>query len=507
MTASVDRRFRAYHDALVHEWAGHVAMLGAVLVPLFLVLDWFMIPRELFAEFARYRGVVTALVALQFVLIRVTRPTRLSFLHTYFTTIVVGAGISWMTVQLGGFESSYYAGLNLVIAANLLQPWRSSHAALNSFTTLVIYVLLNALFGGAFQLGWMLNNLFFLGGTAVLAIATATGKYDLIVKEFMSRVELEDANVRLERSQAELRTARDALWGEMEVAKRIQTSLLPENRRVGNYEVAARMQPAAEVGGDYYDIIHAGEDRDWIAIGDVSGHGVESGLVMMMTQTSILSLVQENPRLGPAEVFSAVNDVLLENISRLHAARYMTLNVVRLRDEGLTLAGKHQDVLVWRSDTRQIETVSNEGCWIGVVEDTRGRVADQAISMAAGDVALFFTDGATEAMDGRGEMYGETRLAAVLARVAERPLDEALEVLFSDIARFRAVQDDDVTMMLVRRAPDAAVERLAEPAITPGASIARAVEPVAASAAPAASDAAAERAAAPISGPTRSTAV
>jgi phosphoserine phosphatase RsbU/P len=468
MTASTDRRFRVYHDALVHQWAGTVAMLGAALVPLFLVLDWFMIPRELFADFAKYRGIVTALVAVQFVLIRATRPTRLSFLHTYFTTIVVGAGISWMTVRLGGFDSSYYAGLNLVIAANLLVPWRASNSALNSFTTLLIYVFLNTVFGGTFHLGWMLNNLFFLGGTAVIAIATATGKYDLIVKEFASRVELEDANASLERSRAELKAARDALWGEMEVAKRIQTSLLPENRRVGAYDVAARMLPAAEVGGDYYDIIQAGEDRHWVAIGDVSGHGVESGLVMMMTQTSILSLVQENPRLSPSEVFSAVNDVLLENISRLHAARYMTLNVVRMREEGLTIAGKHQDVLVWRSATGEVETISNEGCWIGIVQDTRGHVADQDIPMHEGDVALFFTDGATEAMNAAGEMYGEGRLAAVLARVAERPLDDALEALFGDIAAHRAVQDDDVTMMLVRRAPDAAAAVRSRPlAATP----------------------------------------
>jgi serine phosphatase RsbU (regulator of sigma subunit) len=467
MTASIERRFRAYHDALVHQWAGTVAMLGAALVPLFLVLDWFMIPRELFADFARYRGIVTGLVAVQFLLIRLTRPTRFSILHTYFTTIVVGAGISWMTVQLGGFDSSYYAGLNLVVAANLLVPWRASHSALNSFTTLLIYVFLNTVFGGAFHLGWMLNNLFFLGGTAVIAIATATGKYDLIVKEFASRVELEDANASLERSRAELKAARDALWGEMEVAKRIQTSLLPENRRVGAYDVAARMLPAAEVGGDYYDIIQAGEDRHWIAIGDVSGHGVESGLVMMMTQTSILSLVQENPRLSPAEVFSAVNDVLLENISRLHAARYMTLNVVRMRDEGLTVAGKHQDMLVWRRATGEVETISNEGCWIGIVQDTRGHVADQDIPMREGDLALFFTDGATEAMNAAGEMYGEERLAAVLARVAEGPLDDALEALFADIAAFRAVQDDDVTMMLVRRAPDAAAVHSRSVATTP----------------------------------------
>ena len=321
-------------------------------------------------------------------------------------------------------------------------------------------VVANAVFGGPFDVAKLVNNLFFMGGTVVIAIAVASAKHLLIANEFVSRRELQQANESLERSRAELKAARDALWGEMEVAKRIQTSLLPENRRVGAYDVAARMQPAAEVGGDYYDIIQAGEDRNWVAIGDVSGHGVESGLVMMMTQTSILSLVQDNPRLSPADVFSAVNDVLLENISRLHAARYMTLNVVRLRDEGLTLAGKHQDVLVWRRAGGNVETVQNEGCWIGVVEDTRGRVADQVIPMAEGDVALFFTDGATEAMNAAGEMYGEARLAATLARVADQPLDEALEALFGDIAAFRAVQDDDVTMMLVRRAVPAVEGRV-----------------------------------------------
>jgi serine phosphatase RsbU (regulator of sigma subunit) len=235
------------------------------------------------------------------------------------------------------------------------------------------------------------------------------------------------------------------------------------------------MQPAAEVGGDYYDIIQAGDARNWVAIGDVSGHGVESGLVMMMTQTSILSLVQENPRRSPAEVFSAVNDVLLENISRLRAARYMTLNVVRLGEDGLTVAGKHQDVLVWRRATRRIETVSNDGCWIGIVEDTRGHVEDQVIAMEDGDVALFFTDGATEAMSAAGEMFGEDRLAAALAEVAERPLAEALDDLFARIATFRAVQDDDVTLMLVRRAPDAATARRGSATAEGAATVARSI--------------------------------
>jgi phosphoserine phosphatase RsbU/P len=317
---------------------------------------------------------------------------------------------------------------------------------------------MNLAWGGPFDPRQAVSNLYFLCSTVIVAVAISTVRHRLIQSEYLLRAELVSTNAHLDRSQRELEAARDALWGEMEVAKRIQTALLPQNRQVGGYEVAARMSTAAEVGGDYYDIIEAGEPperRHWIAIGDVSGHGVESGLVMMMTQTSILSLVQQDPRRSPAEVFSAVNGVLRENISRLRASRYMTLNVVRLADAGLTVAGKHQDVLVWRAATRRVEVVSNEGCWIGIVEDTRGAVDDQVIPMAEGDVALFFTDGATEAMDAHGEMYGDGRLAEAFAGVAERPLDEALEALFVDIAAFRSEQADDVTLLLARRATPA----------------------------------------------------
>jgi serine phosphatase RsbU (regulator of sigma subunit) len=456
--------FQLHLDALLHGWFGTAVMMTWILVPSFVILDWLAMPREAFARLATYRAIATAILVVQWFVIRLTKPSRWSILHGYLFTWIAAAAIVGMTVDLGGFNSIYWAGLNLVIAANLLLPWSAKHAFLDGTSIVLMYVVANALWGGPFAWEYLAQSLFFLGSMVVIGIVISASRFQLVVQEFESRTDLQEANESLERSRADLKAARDALWGEMEVAKRIQTSLLPQNRRVGGYDIVARMQPAAEVGGDYYDIIQAGEDRNWVAIGDVSGHGVESGLVMMMTQTSILSLVQDNPRLSPSEVFSAVNDVLLENINRLQAARYMTLNVVRLRDDGLTLAGKHQDVLVWRKATRQVETITNDGCWIGVVEDTRGRVADFSIPMAEGDVALFFTDGATEAMNARGEMYGEARLAAVLARVAEGALEDALGTLFADIAAFRSSQEDDVTMMLVRHAPSVREQRSRGPA-------------------------------------------
>ncbi len=451
--------FARHHQSLVHRWCGTVAMLGAVVVPLWVALDWLALPAPLFDEFLRARAGLTAFLALQLVGIRLTHPTRFSFLHGYVFTLLVGGVMSWMTAQLGGFDSPYYVGLNLVIAANLLLPWAPVHAVLNSLITVLVYVVLNAILGGPFHTAVLLNNLFFLFAATVVAVIAARVRYRLVEGEYAARTGLLEANAALARSEAELRSARDALWGEMEVAKRIQTALLPEDRRVGPYQIAARMVPAAEVGGDYYDIVDAGEGRQWIAIGDVSGHGVESGLVMMMTQTSILSLVRERPHRTPAEVFREVNGVLWQNISRMKASRYMTLNVIRLEANGLTLAGKHQDVLVWRRG-HGVEAIANEGCWIGLVPDCGLHARDSFVPLAAGDVALLFTDGATETRNAAGEMYGEERLAACLARVAGLPLDEALSALFADIDAFRAGEpDDDVTLLLVRRLAEARVGR------------------------------------------------
>ncbi|HUL61086.1 MAG TPA: PP2C family protein-serine/threonine phosphatase [Anaeromyxobacteraceae bacterium] len=450
--------FKAYCDGLIHSWSATVGALALAINPLFLALDSFTMPPELLSRFAVYRAVVTGATLVQFLVIRKTRPTRWSFLHGYVTTALFAVMISKMTVDLGGFDSPYHEGLQLVIVGvSVLLPWRALHAAINAVAVVAVYTALNALYGGPFHLPTLVANLYFLCSTAVISVAISYARHRLIRNEYALRAELEEANANLDRSRHELRAARDALWGEMEVAKRIQTALLPENRRIGAYEVAARMLPAAEVGGDYYDIIELPEgDRSWIAIGDVSGHGVESGLVMMMTQTSILSLARENRELSPAAVFRAVNGVLNENISRLRTARYMTLNLVQLAEDGLLVAGKHQDVLVWRRATAEVETVSNEGCWIGVVDDVGANVTDQLIRMEEGDVALFYTDGATEAMRADGEMYGDRRLAEALARVAVTPLDDGLAALFAEIAAFQERQDDDITLMLVRKTRDAA---------------------------------------------------
>lgn len=445
--------FETYVNGLTHDWLRILAALGFVLVPLFFVLDTVTMPSEYLPRFGLYRAVGTFASLAIFFALRQTKPSPYSFLYGYLFSFVVGGMIVLMTVDLGGFDSAYYAGLILVIvAANLLLPWRALHSAINGGIILLAYVGANAFFGGVFRTEILINNLYFLSSVVIIAVAISYTKHALIEKEFKLRAELLEVNASLDRSRNELAAARDALWGEMEVAKRIQTALLPPDRAVGGWEAAAVMQTADEVGGDYYDFFETRAGEAWAAIGDVSGHGVESGLVMMMTEASFVSLVNDQPNRAPSDVFHQVNGVIRQNLSRLASNRYMTLSLFRLHPDRFTIAGKHQDVLIWRHATRKVETVVNDGSWIGILPDTRGLVGDLDVPVAKGDVVLLFTDGVTEATSAAGELYGQERLEAALERLAEQPLDVALKTLLTDVERFAPSRDDDRTVMLLRRA-------------------------------------------------------
>ncbi|MEK7705188.1 MAG: PP2C family protein-serine/threonine phosphatase [Myxococcota bacterium] len=432
----------AYVAELVHAWSKTLTVLAFTLVPIFFILDSFMMPPELLGRFAIYRGGATVAVIAQHILLRLTRPSRLSVLHGYFITLAVGGTIALMTTDLGGFSSTYYAGLNLVtVAVTILLPWGLLHSTVNALLVLVMYVGLNVALPSTADVPWatLLNNLFFMSGTAVIAVAVSYVKHRLVQTEFLAR--------------QDLRAARDALWGEMEVAKRIQTSLLPKIHRLRRYEVAASMVPATEVGGDYYDVIESPEGRLWISIGDVSGHGVESGLIMMMAQTSLATVVHETPRISPSAALVQVNRVLHQNIQRLGADRYMTVTALALGDTAAVFAGQHQDLLVYRAASRSVERVPTRGTWLGVRDDVSGEMSDAEIEIAEGDLLLLHTDGVTEAQDASGRFYGEERLMQVFARCAELEVGEIVANVVRDVLTFAERQDDDVTVVAIRRRP------------------------------------------------------
>jgi HPt (histidine-containing phosphotransfer) domain-containing protein len=186
--------FLEYVGSIRHSWLKILAFLGFTLVPLFLILDYILNPPEFFLEFVIYRVSVSVLVLGEFFIIAYTKPSKYDPLYGYFFSLLVGLMISVMTQRLGGFNSSYYAGLNLVtIAVIALIPWNNIHAIMNAIFIILGYLVINAFFSHPYDIKIAANNLFFLFSTAVIALAINQVRYQLIRKEFYSNVALDIA--------------------------------------------------------------------------------------------------------------------------------------------------------------------------------------------------------------------------------------------------------------------------------------------------------------------------
>jgi serine phosphatase RsbU (regulator of sigma subunit) len=432
------RNFAEYLTDIVHDWSKVLTALAFTLVPAFFLLDYFLVPRQLLPMVGLYRGISTTILLIQYFFLKRSAPGHLTYLHGYLVSLNVGFIISLMTVDLGGFNSSYYAGLNLVIiGVNLLLPWKAVHSAANTFLVVLMYVVSNALAGKPYDPVILANNLFFLLATAIIAVSINQVKYRLVRKEFSLMVQL--------------KKARDAMWGEMELAKRIQTALLPSTERIRGYEMAAVMYPAAEVGGDCYDIIKTSTGEIWLAMGDVSGHGVDSGLIMMMAQTSVSTMVNSCARCLPSQVLQSVNTALRENINRLGADHYMSLVLIRLGKGDFTLAGKHQDVILYRASRKEIEIVPTSGTWLGIADDIGEYLDDRTVGLRPLDIILLFSDGITEAMNAEGEMFGQERLEELLALHAALPVDQIVSRMMEEVRSFCAEQTDDMSIVVARK--------------------------------------------------------
>jgi phosphoserine phosphatase RsbU/P len=286
-----------------------------------------------------------------------------------------------------------------------------------------------------------------VGGGELDARAQPTG---LLETDALARA-LNRMVAELERSRGEL-AQKERLEQEMEIAQRIQTSILPRSLEAPGLEVAAIMRPASEVGGDYYDFLpHRG--GCWIGIGDVAGHGLTAGLVMMMVQSIVAALTRVRLDASPSDVVCALNEVLYENIRhRLANDEHVTFSLLRYFDDGRILhAGAHEDLVIWRAATRRTELIPTQGTWLGAIADVRRVTSDAEAALYPGDVLLLYTDGLTEAASASGELFGLERVCAELERLCDRPVGEIREGLLGAVDRWALAQTDDITLLVIRR--------------------------------------------------------
>jgi sigma-B regulation protein RsbU (phosphoserine phosphatase) len=248
------------------------------------------------------------------------------------------------------------------------------------------------------------------------------------------------------------RLAHQQMLGELAVARRIQTALIPKSLSVPGLELAAGMVPADQVGGDYYDVFNT-TDGCWIGIGDVTGHGLLAGMIMLMMQSAVSALVDALPEGTPAQLVCRLNHVMRRNIrERLGETDHATFVMLRYREAGhFTLAGAHEDLLIYRAASGSCERLVPEGVWLGIADDIEAATHDQRFDLAPGDVLLLYTDGLIEARNASLEEFGIERVENILRARARSPVDTIREQLVAAVREWTPVQQDDVTLIVARR--------------------------------------------------------
>ncbi|MBX7057916.1 MAG: SpoIIE family protein phosphatase [Leptospirales bacterium] len=280
------------------------------------------------------------------------------------------------------------------------------------------------------------------------------GELGRVFNEMAARLELAAEQ---QRQISAMKVEQAALTRELEIARRIQTSLLPPDRSEGPYAFRRVMHVAEHVGGDYFDYLQTeGENgaRHWFFIGDVVGHGLEACLTVLMMHTAIHTTLSRSPDLTPGETLIAVNDSIYEGIRALKAWRYATATFLAGDGNGkISIAGLHLDLLIFRAASNHVEVISADGMWLGVEKDISDATGERSFTLDAGDILCLYSDGLTEMMAPDGSLFGEERLIESLSRSAGKSLDQVRDEVLASAATFagKTVQNDDLTFALIQR--------------------------------------------------------
>ena len=233
-----------------------------------------------------------------------------------------------------------------------------------------------------------------------------------------------------------------AIRKELEIARRIQTSILPETMpQLEGLQLAAQYLPMSEVAGDFYDFLVVDERRVGVLIADVSGHGIGAALVASMVKVAIAAQVEHAG--DPAKVMAGLNTVLSGKLQgQFVTAAYLFLDLQK--GSGCYSAAGHPPLLHYRAAEQKVQDVEENGLILGFMPFAT--YESRSLNIAKGDRFLLYTDGVLEATQ-RGEEFGAERVKGVLAR--SRTAAETCASISREVSDWsRGVAGDDITIVV-----------------------------------------------------------
>ncbi len=240
---------------------------------------------------------------------------------------------------------------------------------------------------------------------------------------------------------------------DLRVARNIQMSLLPQEYvEVEGLKIAAVCLPANEMGGDYYDLLPLSNHRLGVLIADVSGKGTSAALYMAELKGLILSLSRNHD--SPKDLLTELNEILAPNLDRRSFVT-MTYAIIDSLKRTLRVArAGHNPLIHFDGRTGQTRLLSPPGLALGFDSGDRFKAVIEEVEMPLvhGDSFLFFTDGISEAMNGRAELFGEGRLASILKDANALSSDDLKERILHEVRTFAAGESphDDMTLVIVK---------------------------------------------------------
>ena len=241
---------------------------------------------------------------------------------------------------------------------------------------------------------------------------------------------------------------------ELRIARQIQMSLLPQGTvSLPGLRISALCLPAAEVGGDYYDLLPLSPTRMGVLVADVSGKGTSAALYMAELKGLVLSLSRIHD--SPARLLSEANRILA---ATLDPRSFITMTYAIVDTGARTMryarAG-HNPMIHFDATDGSTHVLTPAGLGLGIDPGPRfDEILEEAeVALHSGDLFLFFTDGVSEAMNGRAELFGERRIRDVI-EATDGGQDESVlkDRILAEIRSFvgDAAQNDDMTMVLLK---------------------------------------------------------
>lgn len=267
--------------------------------------------------------------------------------------------------------------------------------------------------------------------------------------------ELAQANREITSLNKRLKAENTRMGAELEITRRLQQMVLPTTQELKNIkelDIACFMEPATEVGGDYCDVLeHNGHIK--IGIGDVTGHGLESGVLMLMVQMAVRTLLANNVT-DPKTFLSVLNRALFDNVRRMNSDKNLTLALLDYYAGKLYVSGQHEEILIIRQGgtVERVDTV-NLGFMVGLEPDIRNFINRHEVQLAPGEGIVLYTDGITEARNTLGEMYGIERLCYVIAGNWQLSSEAIRDVIVHSIYQHIGNHPpaDDITLLVIKQ--------------------------------------------------------